>query len=45
MISETAGGICPVADVGAGEFVTMVGVALTAANLQLHKLTTSVAHG
>jgi hypothetical protein len=45
MISETAGAICPVADIVAGDFVTMVGVALTAANLQLHKLTTSTAHG
>lgn len=34
-LSDTPGGICPVADVGAGENVVLLGVALSASILQL----------
>jgi hypothetical protein len=34
-VSTTAGGIAPVADLASGDFVTVLGVALTAANLEL----------
>jgi hypothetical protein len=34
-LSDTAGGICPVADVGSGEYVCLIGVATSAALLQI----------
>lgn len=34
-LSDTPGGICPVADVGAGEFVTVLGVASSASNFKM----------
>jgi hypothetical protein len=35
VVSDTAGGIAPVADIGSGDFVTILGVATTAGNLAL----------
>ncbi|MFA5897934.1 MAG: hypothetical protein WC829_02355 [Hyphomicrobium sp.] len=34
-LSDTAGGICPVADVGAGEYVDIIGIATSATVLKL----------
>jgi hypothetical protein len=34
-LSDTAGGICPIADIGTGEYVCRVGVALSATVLDL----------
>jgi len=34
-LSDTAGGICPVADVGSGEYVDLIGVATSTSVLQL----------
>lgn len=34
-VGDSAGGIAPVADLGAGEFVTSVGVALTTSTIQV----------
>jgi hypothetical protein len=34
-LSDTPGGICPIADVGVGEYVCRVGVALSATVLDL----------
>lgn len=41
-LSDTPGGICPVADIAAGEYVCRVGIALTASVLQLDYLYTGV---
>jgi hypothetical protein len=41
-LSDTPGGICPIADVGTGEYVCRVGMALSAADLQLDYLYTGV---
>jgi hypothetical protein len=41
-LSDTPGGICPIADVGTGEYVCRVGMALTASVLQLDYLYTGV---
>lgn len=40
----TAGGICPIADVGAGEYLTQVGIARTSAILQIDIQSTGVAN-
>lgn len=40
----TAGGICPIADVGAGEYLVQVGIARTAAILELDIHATGVAN-
>lgn len=42
--SDTPGGICPIADVGTGEYLTQIGIARTAAILQLAYQTTGVAN-
>lgn len=34
-LSDTAGGICPLADVGAGEYVCLIGVAISTTVLRL----------
>jgi hypothetical protein len=34
-LSDTAGGICPVADIGAGEYVCVIGVATSTTVMQL----------
>lgn len=34
-LSDTPGGICPVADIGAGEYVHLIGIATTAAILDV----------
>jgi len=34
-LSDTPGGICPAADVGAGEFVTVLGVSSSTSNLKV----------
>lgn len=43
-LSDTAGGICPVADVGSGEYLTQLGIARTTAILQLDIESTGVAN-
>lgn len=43
-LSDTPGGICPVADVGSGEYVCLVGVATTAAILDLNFKYTGVSN-
>lgn len=42
-LSDTPGGLCPVADVGSGEYVTLIGVATTSAVLKLTLTRTGVA--
>lgn len=42
--SDTAGGICPIADVGTGEYLTQIGVARTTAILQVDFQSTGVAN-
>lgn len=44
MLGDTAGAIRPVADVGASDYVSMIGIALTAANLQLNILNSGIEH-
>ena len=34
-VSDTAGGICPIADLGSADFVTILGIATTTSNLEL----------
>lgn len=41
-LSDTPGGICPIADVGTGEYVCRVGMAVSATELQLDYLYTGV---
>lgn len=43
-VSNTAGAICPVADIGQGEYQTILGVATTAALLKLGIIASGVAH-
>jgi hypothetical protein len=43
-LSNTAGGICPVADIGTGEYVCLVGVALSASVLDLNFKYTGVSN-
>jgi len=43
-LSGTAGGICPVADVGTGEYVDLIGMATTAAVLDLEFNYTAVSN-
>lgn len=35
-LSDTAGGICPVADIGSGEYVCLIGLATSATELDLN---------
>lgn len=42
-LSDTAGGICPVADVGAGEYVSIVGLALSTSVLDVRFQNSGVA--
>ncbi len=42
-LSDTPGGICPVADIGSGEYVCLVGIATTTAVLRLKFEYTGVA--
>lgn len=42
--SDTPGGVCPIADVGAGEYLTQIGIARTTAILQLNYSTTGIAN-
>lgn len=44
-VSENAGGICPIADVGAGEYVSVIGVATTTSRIEVGLNNTGVAHG
>lgn len=44
-VSGTAGGLQPSADVGAGEYVTKVGIAITAAKLEVDIHVSGIAHG
>ena len=43
-VSDTAGAICPDADIGSGEFKTVLGVADAANNLKLDILASGIAH-
>lgn len=43
-LSDTPGGICPVADVGSGEYVCLVGIALSASLLDLNFKYTAVSN-
>ena len=43
-LSGTAGGICPIADVGAGEYLCQIGIARTTAILQVDIQATGVAN-
>jgi len=43
-LSDTPGGICPLADVGAGEYICRVGIALSAATLDLDYKYTGVSN-
>lgn len=43
-LSNTPGGVCPIADVGTGEFVCLVGVAMSASLLSLNYLYTGVSN-
>jgi hypothetical protein len=43
-LSDTPGGICPTADVGASEFSTLIGIANTVAQLTLNFLISGVEH-
>jgi hypothetical protein len=43
-LSDTPGGICPVADVGSGEYVCLIGVALSASVLDLNFKYTGVSN-
>lgn len=43
-LSNTPGGICPVADVGSGEYVCLIGVATSASNLSLNFKYTAVSN-
>jgi hypothetical protein len=43
-LSDTPGGICPVADVGSGEYVCLLGVALSASVLDLNFKYTGVSN-
>lgn len=35
VLSSTAGGVCPTTDLGSGDYVTIIGVGVTAANIKL----------
>lgn len=43
-LSDTPGGICPLADVGTGEYLTLMGVAISTTVLRLGILSTGVAN-
>lgn len=43
-LSGTPGGICPLADVGTGEYMTLIGVAISTTVLRLGILSTGVAN-
>ena len=43
-LSGTAGGICPIADVGTGEYLLQVGIARTTAIIQVLPIATGVAN-
>lgn len=42
--SDTAGGICPIADVGAGEYLTQVGIAKSTSVLAVDFISTGVSN-
>lgn len=42
--SDTPGGICPIADVGSGEYLTQIGIATTTAVLDVNIQSTGVAN-
>lgn len=44
VLSSTAGGICPVADLGTGDYVTILGVATAADNLRVSKNVSGIQH-
>lgn len=44
MVSNTAGGIAPDADIGAGDYVTQIGVATTTTTLKLNFNATGITH-
>lgn len=43
-LSSTAGGICPLADVGTGEYMQLIGLAISTSVLRLSYLATGVAN-
>ena len=43
-LSNTAGGICPLADVGAGEFMQLIGIGISATQIRMGLLATGVAN-
>jgi hypothetical protein len=43
-LSDTAGGICPLADVGAGEYTSLVGIAISTSVLRLAFVYTGVSN-
>lgn len=43
VVSETAGGICPTTDLASGEYVSVIGVATTAAILNVRRINSGVA--
>lgn len=43
-LSSNAGGICPLADVGTGEYMVLIGIARTAALLRMGGVETTVAN-
>lgn len=43
-LSDTAGGICPLADVGSGEYTSLVGIAISTTVMRLSFLYTGVAN-
>lgn len=43
-LSNTAGGICPIADVGAGEYLVQIGISRTTAILQVDIQSTGVSN-
>lgn len=45
MVSATAGGIAPIADIGAADYVSIIGYGSTTALMQFLGTTTGLAHG
>jgi len=42
-LSDTAGGICPLADVGSGEYMQLIGIAISTTEMKLSLVNTGVA--
>jgi len=42
VLSQTAGGICPIGDLAVGDYVSIIGVATAADNLEIHIINSGV---